>query len=187
MKIAVYSGSFNPLHIGHQAILEYISSSEEFDWTYLVVSPQSPFKDSSNNLSARDRYKAAIEAVKRHPGLNVWVDSIELSMTPPQYTIKTLDALKQREPDNDFTLVIGADNLASFSKWRDFERILREYGVIVYPRDGFDLDAICRELTTNNAGAPYRIQVIDHPLVNISSTEIRQALSEGRDVSSLMM
>ena len=83
MRIAVYSGSFNPLHIGHQAILEYLTREAGFDWVYLVVSPQSPFKDASNALTGRERYEAAVAAVKRHPEIHVWVDDIELGMEPP--------------------------------------------------------------------------------------------------------
>ena len=145
MRIAVYSGSFNPLHIGHQAIMEYLTRETEYDWVYLVVSPKNPLKEGIQAESALDRYKAAVEAVRRHPELRVRVDDIELRMPPPQYTIKTLDALKQREPDNDFTLVMGADNLQNIHNWRDFRRILSDYGVVVYPRKGFDLEAIRTE------------------------------------------
>ncbi len=97
MKIAVYSGSFNPLHIGHQAIMEYLTREKEYDWVYLVVSPKNPLKDSISAESGESRYEAAVAAVKRHPELHVWVDDIELRMDPPHYTIRTLDALKQRE------------------------------------------------------------------------------------------
>ena len=134
MRIAVYSGSFDPLHIGHQAIMEYLTREKEFDWVYLIISPQNPFKDASKANNAEQRYVAAVEAVKRHPELHVWVDDIELTMPAPHYTIKTLDALKKREPENDFTLVMGADNLDGIRGWRDFPRILGEYGVVVYPR-----------------------------------------------------
>lgn len=209
----MYSGSFNPLHIGHQAIMEYLTRQKEFDWVYLVVSPQNPFKAAENNLTARDRYDAAVAAVKRHPELNVWVDDIELSMEPPHYTIRTLDALKKREPQNDFTLVIGADNLESIHKWRDFPRLLSEYGVAVYPRRGTDLDVLRRQLYEECLKSPapyvldpsgtypeggminleddfeslYHITILDQPMVDISSTEIREAISRGEDVSRYLM
>ena len=89
MRIAVYSGSFNPLHIGHQAIMEYLTLDAAFDWVYLIVSPQSPFKGAENALTGEERYRAAVEAVKRHPEIRVWVDDIELGMEPPHYTIRT--------------------------------------------------------------------------------------------------
>ena len=209
MRIAVYSGSFDPLHIGHQAIMEYLTREKEFDWVYLVISPQNPMKDPSKALSAQRRYEAAIEAVRRHPELHVWVDNIELEMPAPHYTIRTLDALKQREPQNEFTLVIGADNLQNIHKWRDAPRILSEYGVAVYPRKGHDLEQLreslyreCRHfpapyvLDASSAGVNvsledfesfYKIQIIDAPIVDISSTEIREGQAAGRDMSQFLM
>lgn len=213
MKIAVYSGTFNPLHIGHQAIMEYLTKDHKFDWVYLVVSPKNPMKDTISPDSATERYRDAIDAVKRHPDLHVWVDDIELNMPPPQYTIKTLDALKRREPENDFTLVIGADCLYNIHKWRDFQRILIEYGVAVYPRAGFDIRELrsmlleeCKLMPApyvldeydahKNKGMVgledalehlYRIQILDAPIVDVSSTEIREAQEEGRDVSGILM
>ena len=212
MRIAVYSGSFNPLHIGHQAIMDYLTREKEYDWVYLVVSPKNPIKTTISADTAEARYKAAIEAVKRHPELHVWVDDIELRMPPPQYTIKTLDALKQREPENDFTLVMGADNLENIHRWRDFQRILAEYGVAVYPRKGYDHDLIkarlieeCRRfpapyvLDANEFAEEgqrnleetlrdtYNIEILDAPIVDISSTQIRECLAEGKDMSEWMM
>lgn len=185
MRIAVYSGSFNPLHIGHQAIMEYLSKDNEFDETYLIVSPKNPLKDSISADSGESRYKAAVEAVRRHPDLRVKVDDIELMMEPPHYTIRTLDALRLREPDNDFTLVIGADNLQDIHRWKDFRRILSEYGAAVYPRKGYDLDDIRRRLLDESEA--YRIEVIDAPIVDISSTEIREGLRDGKDMSGFLM
>lgn len=194
MKIAVYSGSFDPLHIGHLAIMEYLTREGEFDWVYLVISPQNPLKDPSKAASGRARYEAAVEAVLRHPELHVWVDDIELSMEPPSYTIRTLDALKEREPENDFTLVIGADNLASMRRWRDYRRILTEYGVVVYPRSGFDLDEVAESLRREGAGnadgkedTTYDIRIVDAPMVDISSTLIREGLAQGLDMSEYLM
>lgn len=211
MRIAVYSGSFDPLHIGHQAIMERLTVTREFDWVYLVISPQNPLKDPSKALSAERRYRAAIEAVRRHPDLHVWVDNIELEMPAPTYTIKTLDALKKREPENDFTLVIGADNLQNIHRWRDAPRILGEYGVAVYPRRGFDMEQLKRQLLeecrhfpvpyvldASQGAAPgnvsleemdrlYKIRLIDAPIVDISSTQIREMLARGEDASRFMM
>ena len=192
--------------------MEYLTRQQEYDWVYLVVSPKNPLKDSISADSGEERYKAAVEAVKRHPELHVWVDNIELEMDPPHYTIKTLDALKHREPENDFTLVMGADNLQDIHRWRDFPRILSEYGVAVYPRQGFDLEQIKRQLIEEcryfpapyvldaNEMAPegmrsleetlrdtYNIEVIDAPIVDISSTEIREGMASGKDMSAWLM
>ncbi len=185
MRIAVYSGSFNPLHIGHQAIMEYLTRDAAFDWVYLVVSPQSPFKDAAYALSGRQRYDAAVAAVRRHPEIRVWVDDIELGMEPPHYTIRTLDALREREPENDFTLVIGADNLESFPRWRDYGRILREYGVAVFPRKGFHRGHLKARLLRECP--EYRIDLLKAPRIDISSTEIRDALAAGRDMGAFLM
>ena len=137
MNIAVYSGSFNPLHIGHLAILKYLVGEGGYDCVYLIVSPKNPLKEGISAASGTDRFNAAVEAVKRHFCEKVKVDDIELSMPAPHYTIRTLDALREREPGNAFTLVMGADNLADIRRWRDYSRILKEYGTAVYPRKGY--------------------------------------------------
>lgn len=212
MRIAVYSGSFNPLHIGHLAIMQYLTKERDyFDWVYLVISPKNPIKDIAP-ATALERYEAAVAAVKRHPDLHVWVEDIELHMPPPQYTINTLDALKRREPDNGFKLVIGADNLQNIHRWRNFQRILTEYGVVVYPRKGFDVNSIKKQLIEECKHVPvpyvldtaevaaaglrgleetlqrtYNIRVIDAPIVDISSTEIRMGQTAGRDMSEWLM
>lgn len=185
MRIAVYSGTFNPLHKGHLAIMEYFSKSDSFDGVYLVVSPQNPLKSGQAQPSGQERYRAALEAVGRYPELRVKVDDIELGMETPYYTIKTLDALKSREPGNEFTLVIGADNLESIRRWRDYQRILREYGVAVYPRRGVNLPLVRENLLKECPD--YKIQLTDAPMVNVSSTEIRRGVAEGRDMSDALM
>ena len=189
MKIAVYPGSFDPLHIGHRAILEYLTGEGGFDMTYLVVSPQNPFKDPSKAKNARRRYDAACAAVARYPSLKVKVDDMELGMDPPNYTIRTLDALRAREPENDFTLVIGTDNLEGLPRWRCARRILSEYEIAVYPRSGHDSAAAMEALRAycRTRHIRCRISLIDAPLVDVSSTFIRQEAAKGRDVSAWLM
>jgi len=185
MRIAVYSGSFNPLHVGHLAILRCLSGWDGADWTYLVVSPQNPLKDAAGARTSRERYQAALAALQRHPGLRVWLEDIELRLPQPSYTIHTLDALRKREPHNDFFLVIGGDNLSLIRRWKDYRRILLEYGVAVYPRRGCDAEALRDELLAEDPA--YRITLLDCPLVDVSSTQIREALSRGEDSSALLM
>jgi nicotinate-nucleotide adenylyltransferase len=222
MNIAVYSGSFNPLHIGHLAIIKYMVEVAGFDMVYLIVSPKNPLKDGISSDSGTDRYNAAVQAVNRHFAITdvaccgddmpppargcssrrslavgvigatatsdlpkVRVDDIELTMPEPHYTISTLDALRAREPENNFTFVMGADNLADIRRWRDYSRILAEHGVAVYPRSGFALETIKQDLLSENPA--YKIQIINAPMVDISSTQIREALSRGEDVSHLLM
>ena len=220
MNIAVYGGSFNPLHIGHLAIIRHLTEKAGFDGVYLIVSPKNPLKDSISGESARERYNAAVEAIGRHFGshhaaaaecgddvpptargcLNVAktgvigtsaaaaeakvkVDDIEMNMPAPHYTIRTLNALKEREPANNFTLIMGADNLAIIRRWKDYESILTEFGIAVFPREGHDMAKLKQDLLNENPA--YKIQLLDAPLVTVSSTEIREALSRGEDVSHL--
>lgn len=184
-RIAVYSGSFNPLHIGHLAIIRHILEVAGFDMVYLVVSPKNPLKDSISSDSADSRIKAAREAVARHFSEGVKVDDIETGMPEPHYTIRTLKALQEREPENTFTLVIGADNLASMRRWREYSLILKDFGVAVFPRSGFDLEAISKALMEEDS--EYRISILNAEMVDISSTIIREAIASGQDVSSWLM
>ena len=191
MNIAVYSGSFNPLHIGHLAIMKYMVEEAAFDMVYLIVSPKNPLKDGISSASGMDRYKAAVEAVNRNFGDTeeqtgkVLVDDIELTMPEPHYTIRTLDALREREPDNSFTFIMGADNLADIRRWKDYGRILRDYGAAVYPREGIDLDAVKAVLLKEDT--EFKITVVNAPMVDISSSEIREGLAAGKDMSSFLM
>lgn len=186
-RTAVYSGSFNPLHKGHLAIMKYLTEEGRYDNVYLIVSPRNPLKDDIDSASGKARYTAAVEAVRRHFGTEakVMVDDIELNMPAPHYTIRTLDALREREPGNSFTLVIGADNLADIRRWRDYRRILKEFGVAVYPRKGFDMTDIQKDLLDEDYS--YKISLLDAEMVDISSTIIREALAEGKDVSDWLM
>lgn len=185
MRVAVYSGSFNPLHIGHLAILRQLAG--RYDRVYLVVSPQSPFKDASGNETAQARLLSAREAVARHPELSgkVTVEDIELGMQPPHYTVNTLHALQQREPGNSFTLVIGADQLEAFPRWREYDAILREFGIAVFPRKGYHRGHLKARLLREDPS--YRIELLRAPLVTISSTQIREALAAGKDASRWLM
>ena len=186
MRIAVYGGSFNPLHIGHLAIMKYLVGEGGFDCVYLIVSPKNPLKDGISSASGQARYEAATEAVNRHfHNREVKVDGIELTMPEPHYTIRTLDALHEREPGNEFTLVMGADNLADIRRWRDYRRILTEYGAAVYPRSGHDLDVIREDLMKEDPS--YRIDILDAETVDISSTAIRNAIAAGEDPSAWLM
>lgn len=179
MRIAVYSGSFDPLHVGHLAILTYLNL--HFDKVLLVVSPQNPFKGESKAVNSLERLDAACKVVRQHPELaNVEVSDIEFGMSSPQYTYRTLDAIHKKYPLAYITLVIGGDNLAVFNHWRCYKHILLDYNVLVYPRLGFDSAKLLETLLRENSN--YHITLADMPLVNISSTEIREALSKGENI-----
>ncbi|MCF0175797.1 MAG: nicotinate (nicotinamide) nucleotide adenylyltransferase [Bacteroidales bacterium] len=186
MRTAVYPGSFNPMHIGHLAILLALKGSGRFDRVRLVVSPKNPLKDGISADSAQIRFQAAVAAVSRYPELeDVIVDDVELSMDAPYYTVRTLEALAAAHPDESFTLAIGADSLADFPLWKEWQTILTEYGVAVYPREGYDLPAVAAALMESCPGA--RIELIEAPLVDISSSRIRAGIENGEDMSGYMM
>lgn len=185
MKTAVYSGSFNPLHIGHLAIIRHLIDKESFDMVYLIVSPKNPLKEGISSSSGKARHAAAEAAVNRHFTDKVKVDDIELNMPEPHYTITTLDELRKREAFNDFILIIGADNLYDIRRWKDYRRILREYGVAVFPRQGYDMEKSRAELIAEDAS--YKIMLMNAEMVDVSSTMIRNAIKDGQDVSEWLM
>ncbi|MBO4426918.1 MAG: nicotinate (nicotinamide) nucleotide adenylyltransferase [Bacteroidales bacterium] len=189
MKVAVYPGSFDPMHIGHLAILRKLCGDGGFGAVYLVISPQNPFKDPEKAKSAQRRYEAALQAAGRHPELKIKVEDIELKMTPPNYTIRTLRALQAREPGNEFTLVIGADNIGDFPRWRCARKLLSGYDILVYPRPGYDAHAELAKLKEwcKKGHIRCRMSILDAPLVDVSSTQLRQALAEGKDISNYLM
>lgn len=186
------------MHIGHLAIIKHMIEEAGFDMVYLIVSPKNPLKDGISATTGKDRYLAAIEAVNRHFVSKAWetecgddmppkvkVVDIELNMPEPHYTVRTLRALKEREPDNAFTFVMGADNLADIRRWREYATILKEFGVAVFPRTGHDLTQIKQDLL--NEDPAYRIQILDAQMVDISSTQIRNAIADGQDISPFLM
>lgn len=202
MNVAVYSGSFNPLHIGHLAIMKHLIHEAGYDMVYLIVSPMNPFKQGMQMVSGEKRYKAAVEAVLRHKEelsvmnpetgemeLRVKVDDIELSMPAPHYTIKTLNSLKEREPHNNFKLVMGADNLASIRKWKSYIDIISKFGIIVFPRDDFDIESIKNELLQEGKAQNqiYIIDLMKFEKVDVSSSFIRSLKSEENKSSIYLM
>jgi len=184
MEVAVYSGSFNPLHIGHLSILRQLA--DMFDKVLLVVSPRNPLKEI-DGTSGWARYEAAVAALARHPELEGKVEAsdIELGLPQPNYTYVTLDTLKSLYPEDSFTLVTGGDQIADFRRWKEYSHILLEYGIVVFPRKGSDIEAEKSSLLEEDGR--YRIMTMDVPLVTVSSSEIRRGIAEGRDISHLLM
>ena len=184
----LYSGSFNPLHIGHLAILKALCGRKDVARVLLSVSPQNPLKETPASVSAQARFEAAQAALARHPELSkVEACDIELRLPPPHYTINTLDCLshllstdgeqedKARETGR-LMLAVGGDQLADFRRWKDDTRILLDYGLLVYPREGFDSRALRDDLLSENPA--YRILLLDAPEINISSTFLRSGAVE---------
>ena len=163
MKIGIYGGSFNPIHFGHIGLAKWVLGNTDLDELWLMVSPNNPLKDKSILADEHERLVAAKEAIKDIPGLVA--SDFEFALPRPNYTANTLRALAQACPEHEFTLIIGEDNLSIFDKWREYQYILDNYRVFVYPRHGNSTYTLphakdLRVLT----GAPY---------FDISSTELR--------------
>lgn len=170
--VALLFGSFNPIHEGHLAILRYLLAETKADEVRLVVSPQSPFKTGQGLVdNAQQRLDGAREAV-REAGLPVVVSDVEFHLPEPWYTIDTLRFLQTQEPDHEFVLVMGGDNIPSLERWYNGTEILRDFVVWVYPRPGTDAAPVCARL---NAVPEYKGVVLfsEAPQNPLSSTEIR--------------
>lgn len=169
--VGILGGSFNPIHMGHLMLAEYLTQWNYVDKIWLTLSPLNPLKDASGLLPDMKRLAMMSIATKGAAGIETC--DIELSMPRPSYTIDTLDLLSRRHRTKRFKLVIGSDNWRIFDKWRDHQRILDEYGVIVYPRPGYPIDSVYVD----------GMEVVDAPMVNISSTFVRDAIIRGKDMT----
>ena len=173
MKIGIFGGSFNPIHSGHAIIAHHIITSGAVDRLWLMVSPVNPLKvDKKQQVADTDRLRM-VEMVSR-PMEHVETSAFEFTMPKPSYTIDTLNALQAKFPDDEFYLVIGADNWAVFNRWRNSEEILAKYHLLVYPRLGFDVE-IPEELRD-------RVTLVDAPIIELSSTVVRERLAKGLSV-----
>lgn len=174
-KAAIFSGSFNPIHNGHIAIARHVIAHTDVDELWFVVSPQNPLKKSHNLWDEAHRFNMVNLAVENE--INIKASDYELNMPRPSYTIDTLDNLKRDCPDYSFVLLVGGDNFELFQQWRENERILNEYGLIVYPRPGAN-----QSLLENHP----KIQIIEAPLLDISSTLIRENIISKKPLTDLV-
>ncbi|MCE4563573.1 nicotinate-nucleotide adenylyltransferase [Maribellus sp. CM-23] len=172
LKVGLYFGSYNPIHIGHLAIANYMVEFTGIDQLWFVVSPQSPHKKKNNLLDDYQRLEMVHRAVEGDDRLRA--SSIEFNLPKPSYTVDTLAYLKDQHPNYDFVILMGSDNLENFHKWKNFESIVENYGIIVYPRPGFDASKVQDHKNIVVAG--------EAPLMEISSSFIRRAIRDGKDV-----
>ena len=174
MKVALLFGSFNPIHEGHLAILRYLVERTDAEQVRLVVSPESPFKEGRGLLdNAAERLEAARAAVAA-AGLTVVVSDVEFYLAAPRYTLNTLRFLQQQEPENEFVLVMGGDNIGTLEKWYHGEEILRDFEIWVYPRPGYDATTDCARLSETTLCKGITL-FEDAPQNDISSTRIRES------------
>lgn len=171
MKVGLYFGSYNPVHIGHLAIANYMVEFTDIEQLWFIVSPQNPFKRKEKLLDDFDRYDM-VELATGHDD-RFRVSDIEFRMPKPSYTIDTLTYLKEQFPGNDFSLIIGSDNLPTFNQWKNYKLIQENYKRYVYPRKGSVNIDPRRDIN---------IEMVDAPFIEISSSFIRSAIREGRDI-----
>ena len=173
-------GSFNPVHVGHLAVADHVKRQAGLDRVLLMLSPLNPLKAGSIDLIS-DTHRFAMLKIACQPYIDIQACDLELTMPQPSYTINTLRRLQDLlGPDAEISLIIGEDNWRLFDRWRAHDEILRDYNVIVYPRNGEDGAS---SIAAVSEGRP---QVIAAPTVDISSTEIREAIASGLDVNKYL-
>ena len=177
MKIGLFFGTFNPIHIGHLTIANHIAENSDLDQVWFVVTPHSPFKKKSTLLDNRQRYEMVYQATKNY--LKLAASDIEFDLPQPNYTINTLVHIKEKHPHHEFALIMGEDNLKSFHKWKNYELILEQHDMYVYPR--ISVGKIETQFDTHP-----RIHKVDAPIMELSSTFIRKQIKDGKNVRPML-
>lgn len=170
-SIGIFGGSFNPIHKGHVSLARQLLRKVALDEVWLLVSPQNPLKPQSSLLDDGMRLEMARLALAEEPDIKA--SDYEFHLPRPSYTWNTLQHLSQDYPQHRFTLLIGADNWQLFGQWRNSREIIENYPIVIYPRDGYPVDA---------ASLPPSVRLVNTRLYNMSSTLVRQLIAEGRGV-----
>jgi len=174
-KVGLYFGTFNPIHVGHCIIAQYMLENTDLDEVWFVVTPHNPHKKKSSLLDDYQRLHMVNLAIGEHYKLRV--SDIEFSLPQPSYTSATLAYLSEEHSDISFNLIMGGDNLQSFRKWKNYEAILANHELYVYPRIGADGGDLAQHP---------KVHLTDAPIVEIASTDIRKAIKEGKDLSFML-
>lgn len=169
MRVGLYFGSFNPIHVGHLIIASHIAGHSDLEQIWFVVSPHNPLKHSSSLLNEYHRLHLVQTAIEGDSRFRV--TDVEFKLPKPSYTIDTLTYLREKYPENNFTVIMGTDSFQNISKWKNYELLLSDHSFILYPRPGFEV----KDLTIN-------IHQINAPLLEISSTDIRKKIKEGQPI-----
>ncbi|WP_299258931.1 nicotinate (nicotinamide) nucleotide adenylyltransferase [uncultured Aquimarina sp.] len=176
-KIGLYFGTFNPIHIGHLAIANHMAEYSDLDEIWMVVTPHNPFKKKSSLLDNMHRLEMVYRATESYPKLKP--SDIEFKLPQPNYTVNTLVYLQEKQPDYQFNLIMGEDNLKSFHKWKNYEAILENHHVYVYPR-------VSEGVTEHQFKNHPKIHSVNAPIMEISSTFIRKAIPEDKNIKPLL-
>lgn len=175
MKIGLFFGSFNPIHIGHLIVANVMATTTDLEQVWFVVSPQNPFKKNKSLLHEFDRLDMVEKAIADNPKFKV--TNIEFSMPKPSYTIDTLIRLQEKYPQHEFKLIIGGDNLAQFPNWKNHDKILEYFGLYVYPRPNSE---------PSDLDNHQNVRLVKAPLLDISATFIRECLKNGQSISYMI-
>ena len=182
MKIGLYFGSFNPIHVGHLVIANHMADFYDFDQVWFVVSPHNPHKKKASLLEDYHRLALVKIAIEDNPKLAA--SDIEFKLPQPSYTVTTLAYLKEKYPKNEFALLMGEDNLRSFHKWKNYEEILNHHSVYVYPRLSDEKSNNSPQMSVSKHKNIHFCSEV--PVMKISSSFIRKAIKEGKDVRYLL-
>ncbi len=177
MKIGLYFGTFNPIHIGHLIIANHIAEFSGLDQVWMVVTPHNPHKQKSTLLDDYHRLHMAHLATEDYPKIRP--SDIEFNLPQPNYTVNTLAYLQEKFPKNEFALIMGEDNLKSFHKWKNYDVILKNHAIYVYPR-------LSEELKNPEFENHPGIHIITAPVVEISSTFIRENIKNKKNVKPML-
>jgi nicotinate-nucleotide adenylyltransferase len=175
MKIGLYFGSFNPIHIGHLIISEYVYNNSSIDQVWFVLSPQNPLKSSSALLNAYDRLHLLKLAIDDNPIFQA--SDVEFKLPIPSYTIDTLTYLREKYPQYQFVVIMGSDSFQNIKNWKNYELLLNDYEIIIYERPGFKV---------NSGVLDKHILLQGAPLLEISATQIRNLLKAKKSIRYML-
>lgn len=177
MKVGLYFGTFNPIHVGHLIIANHMAENSGLDQIWLVVTPHNPLKKKSSLLDDYIRLEMVFLATEEYPKLRP--SDIEFKLPQPNYTVNTLAYLQEKHPTYEFSLIMGEDNLNSLPKWKNYDVLLENHSIFVYPR-------VFEKTEATQFQSHPNVHFIDAPVVEISSTFIRESIANGKNIRPML-